>query len=388
MTFFDSVAVLWDSSQVLVADSSEPSPPHQTFSFDFGECWFPAMEIAQTDLAPWHPRNIANYDMQSEGSPLEGNQLNNIGLPVPASPRTPQIDSQMTKGWSGYDAKCVSVFSTSVSAHTRPEHNDDMETQSVLGSSEETPAHPGSTLSQASEAQLHNTLDLAAYPIQSTPHVSWSDAFTLPSWTITPTPDWYSTPDFDAEIALLPPVMVRKESSSPPWTETQAGQPPPSLCWPKSDGQVEGIHDKGHARRSSSSLQDKKRPDAAFNKPRALKMKKRRRSPLVQSLLGRNRAAANNHKSRQREKEERLMAEIHDAEELHHDLHKSFEDLTNEVLSLRMEVLQHAHCDSPLIYRYINRTAQQHVESLPALSITMDFNTDFTLRTSAWAHLP
>ncbi|XWW94243.1 hypothetical protein V2A60_002186 [Cordyceps javanica] len=103
---------------------------------------------------------------------------------------------------------------------------------------------------------------------------------------------------------------------------------------------------------------------AGLRRPRAIGTGKRRSSSVAGDLMERNRAAANSSRLRQREKEEDLIAEMNSAKDLNHELRTCIKSLTSEVLSLKMEVLQHARCNSKLIYRYINRTAEQHLQNL------------------------
>jgi hypothetical protein len=51
-------------------------------------------------------------------------------------------------------------------------------------------------------------------------------------------------------------------------------------------------------------------------------------------------------------------------EERHRTLSRSVDDLKEEVLYLKMQLLQHTSCNCTLIHHYINEEAKQYIHAL------------------------
>jgi hypothetical protein len=75
----------------------------------------------------------------------------------------------------------------------------------------------------------------------------------------------------------------------------------------------------------------------------------------------RNRIAANKLRLRKKEDLERLQSGEQAMEQRHRTLSRSVDDLKEEVLYLKMQLLQHTSCNCALIQHYINEEARQYI---------------------------
>ncbi|KAJ1327477.1 cyclic AMP-dependent transcription factor ATF-4 [Microdochium nivale] len=80
---------------------------------------------------------------------------------------------------------------------------------------------------------------------------------------------------------------------------------------------------------------------------------------LKKTIREKNRTAATKYRNKTRKRIEELQEAEALLSEKHRILSAHVEDLRNEILSLKTEVLRHGTCDSPLISEYIMKTAKQ-----------------------------
>ncbi|KAH7187633.1 hypothetical protein DER44DRAFT_853623 [Fusarium oxysporum] len=78
----------------------------------------------------------------------------------------------------------------------------------------------------------------------------------------------------------------------------------------------------------------------------------------------RNRIAANKCRMRKKDDLAKLQSDEQAMEERHRTLSSSVDDLKEEVLYLKMQLLQHTSCNCTLIHHYISEEAQQYVHAL------------------------
>ncbi|KAH7199040.1 uncharacterized protein B0J16DRAFT_298848 [Fusarium flagelliforme] len=80
-----------------------------------------------------------------------------------------------------------------------------------------------------------------------------------------------------------------------------------------------------------------------------------------EQMQERNRIAANKLRLRKKEDLERLQSSEQAMEQRHRTLSRSVDDLKEEVLYLKMQLLQHTSCNCALIQHYINEEAKQYI---------------------------
>jgi hypothetical protein len=76
----------------------------------------------------------------------------------------------------------------------------------------------------------------------------------------------------------------------------------------------------------------------------------------------RNRIAANKFRIRKREDLARLESDGQDIEQRHRTLSSCVDDLNEEILHLKMQLLQHTSCNCTLIQHYIKNEAQHYIQ--------------------------
>lgn len=78
----------------------------------------------------------------------------------------------------------------------------------------------------------------------------------------------------------------------------------------------------------------------------------------------RNRIAANKCQLRKKDDLAKLQSDDQAMEERHRTLSRSVDDLKEEVLYLKMQLLQHTSCNCTLIHHYIEKEAQHYTDAL------------------------
>ncbi|KAK2593229.1 hypothetical protein QQS21_009069 [Conoideocrella luteorostrata] len=78
----------------------------------------------------------------------------------------------------------------------------------------------------------------------------------------------------------------------------------------------------------------------------------------------RNRIASTKFRERKRNEIAQLESEEYSIEDVNRQLRRVLESLTSEILSLKMQILEHTDCNCKLIQAYINKEAVNFVQSL------------------------
>ncbi|KIE00602.1 transcription factor atf21, partial [Metarhizium majus ARSEF 297] len=84
--------------------------------------------------------------------------------------------------------------------------------------------------------------------------------------------------------------------------------------------------------------------------------------------LERSRVASNRFRERKRNEIAQLESEEYTIEDANRQLHSILDALTSEILSLKMQLLQHTNCNCELIQAYINKEAHHFVKSLQGVA--------------------
>ncbi|OAA40016.1 transcription factor atf21 [Metarhizium rileyi] len=84
--------------------------------------------------------------------------------------------------------------------------------------------------------------------------------------------------------------------------------------------------------------------------------------------LERSRVASNKFRERKRSEIAQLETEEYTIEDVNRQLRGMLEALTSEILSLKMQLLQHTDCNCELIQAYINKEAQHFVKSFQGVA--------------------
>ncbi|KAG6037439.1 hypothetical protein E4U41_005103 [Claviceps citrina] len=78
----------------------------------------------------------------------------------------------------------------------------------------------------------------------------------------------------------------------------------------------------------------------------------------------RSRMASNKFRARKRNEIAQLESEEYSIEDANRNLRSVLDSLTSEILALKMQILQHTHCNCELIQEYINKEAVNFVQNL------------------------
>lgn len=84
--------------------------------------------------------------------------------------------------------------------------------------------------------------------------------------------------------------------------------------------------------------------------------------------LERSRVASNRFRERKRNEIAQLESEEYTIEDANRQLRSILDALTSEILSLKMQLLQHTNCNCELIQAYINKEARHFVKSLQGVA--------------------
>ncbi|KHO01423.1 transcription factor atf21 [Metarhizium album ARSEF 1941] len=101
--------------------------------------------------------------------------------------------------------------------------------------------------------------------------------------------------------------------------------------------------------------------------PSALDPKTRERDK-EDMYLERSRAASNKFRERKRHEIAQLESEEYTIEDANRQLRSMLDALTSEILSLKMQLLQHTDCNCELIQAYISKEAHHFVKSLQGVA--------------------
>lgn len=82
----------------------------------------------------------------------------------------------------------------------------------------------------------------------------------------------------------------------------------------------------------------------------------------------RSRMASNKFRARKRSEIAQLESEEYTIEDANRNLRSMLDSLTSEILSLKMQILQHTNCNCELIQEYINKEALNFVQNMESVS--------------------
>ncbi|KAG5914242.1 hypothetical protein E4U42_000608 [Claviceps africana] len=181
----------------------------------------------------------------------------------------------------------------------------------------------------------------------------------------------------------MTPWMYMSNPETRLFTSPTTEQPPTLPCNPAPDGTEQSLLPPKHRQ----SAKKKTKPvveDETVDRPIPRRARTRRSKSLSSSgksspedssardkddmYQERSRMASNKFRARKRSEIAQLESEEYSIEEANRSLRGVLDSLTGEILSLKMQILQHTHCNCELIQEYISKEALSFVQDMETVS--------------------